>query len=50
MNEMEDRATVIEALFAEESEWWTEHPLIQRKLDALLSAADSVFANVYFEE
>ncbi len=48
VNEMEDRATVIEAILAEDAEWWAEHPLIQRKLDALLAAAKPVFGNVYF--
>ena len=50
VNDMEDRATVIEAIFIYDSEWWTEHPHIQAKLDALLSAAEPVFGNVYFHE
>lgn len=50
VNEMEDRATVIEAIFAEDTDWWAEHPLIQRKLDALLAAAKPVFGDVYFHE
>ena len=50
VNEMEDRATVIEAIFLYDSEWWNEHLHIQAKLDALLTAAEPVFGNVYFHE
>lgn len=50
INEMEDRATVIEAIFQYDSDWWAEHPLIQKKLDVLLAAAEPVFGNVYFPE
>lgn len=50
VNEMEDRATVIEAIFAEDSDWWDQHPHIRAKLDALLAAAEPVFGNVYFHE
>ena len=50
VNDMEDRATVIEAIFLYDSDWWTEHPHIQAKLDALLSASEPVFGNVYFHE
>ncbi len=51
VNEMEDRATVIEAIFAEDAEWWAEHPMIQRKLDALMNAMEPAFGrDVYFQE
>lgn len=50
VNEMEDRATIIEAIFLYDSDWWDEHPHIHAKLDALLTAAERVFWNVYFHE
>ena len=50
VNEMEDRATVIEAIFLYDSDWWDQHPHIQAKRDRLLAAAESVFGNVYFHE
>ena len=50
VNEMEDRATVIEAIFAEDSDWWDQHPHIRAKRDALLAAAEPVFGNVYYHE
>lgn len=50
VNEMEDRATVIEAIFAEDADWWAAHPLIQKKLDVLLAATEPVFGSVYFHE
>ena len=46
----EDRATVIEALFIFDGEWWEEHPCLRAKLDVLLSAAVPVFGNVYFHQ
>ncbi len=50
VNEMEDRATVAEAIFQYDSVWWKEHPLIQRKRDVLLRAVQLVFGNVYHLE
>ncbi len=50
LNEEEDRATVIEAIFAHDANLWTEHPFIQKKLDLLLKATEPIFGNVYFPE
>lgn len=50
INEMEDRATVIEALFRYDPDWWNQHPHIQKKLDFLIDAAKPIFGNVYFYE
>ena len=47
---MEDRATVIEGIFAHDAGWWAEHPQIQKKLDVLLGAIEPVFGNVYFHD
>ena len=48
ISELEDRATVIEALFLFDDLWWDQYPKIKRKLDTLLSAVNPVFGNVYF--
>ncbi len=50
INDMEDRATVIEAFFKKDKDWWADHPMIQRKLDVLIAAARPVFGNIYHEE
>ena len=50
IDEMEDRATVIEALFRHDPDWWAERPHLQKKLDFLLEAAEPMFGNVYFYE
>ena len=50
VNDMEDRATVIEAIFLYDSDWWAEHPHIQAKLDVLLAAAEPVFGNCFNQE
>ncbi|MBR2824549.1 MAG: hypothetical protein IKE24_12805 [Clostridia bacterium] len=50
VNEMEDRATVIEAIFRYDDDWWDQHPHIRAKRDVLLAAAEPVFGNVYFQE
>ena len=36
MDEGEDRATVFEAYFLEDAEWWEEHPHLRMKLDVML--------------
>ena len=50
IDEMEDRATVIEALFRHDPDWWAQRPHLQKKLDFLLEAAEPFFGNVYFYE
>ncbi len=50
VNDMEDRATVIEAVFEYDSDWWDQHPYIKEKRDFLLAAARPVFGNIYFYE
>ncbi len=50
INEMEDRATVIEALFLYDNDWWNEHPYIKRKLKYLLDISEPVFGEVYFQK
>ena len=50
IDEMEDRATVIEALLQYDEEWWKERPHIEDKLNYLLEAAEPVFGNVYYSE
>ena len=50
INEMEDRATVIEAIFLYDSDWWAEHPNIREKRDVLLAATEPVFGSVYYSE
>lgn len=50
IDEMEDRATVIEALFQHDSSWWVERPHLRKKLDFLLEVTKPIFGNVYFYE
>ena len=40
IDEMEDRATVIEALFRHDPDWWAQRPHLQKKLDFLLEATE----------
>ena len=47
VNEFEDRATVIEAVFIYDDEWWTQHEHIKEKLNMLKNAALPIFGNVY---
>ncbi len=50
IDEMEDRATVIEAIFRYDDDWWAAHPHIEKKRDFLLDAAEPVFGPVYYHE
>ncbi len=50
IDEMEDRATVIEALFKYDQNWWAERPHLRKKLNILLDAIEPIFGNVYFYE
>ena len=50
IDEMEDRATVIEAIFRYNDDWWAAHPHIEKKRDFLLDAAEPVFGPVYYHE
>lgn len=50
IDEMEDRATVIEALLQYDEGWWKERPHIEDKLNYLLEATEPVFGNVYYSE
>ena len=38
MDEGEDRATVFEAYFLEDAEWWEAHPHLRKKLDVMMEA------------
>ena len=49
ISEEEDRATVIEAVFLFDDDWWDDHPQIRKKLDTLLAAAHPVFGDIYFQ-
>jgi len=50
-NEREDRATVIEAVFKYDDEWWTAHPGVKAKLDWMLEEMEPIFGDqVYFHE
>lgn len=46
-NELEDRATVIEALFAYDGEWWNAHPGVAGKYEMMMEAARPVFGEIY---
>jgi len=51
VNEMEDRATVIEAVFSKDEAWWKEHPRIAAKLENMLEVMRPAFGeDVYFHE
>ena len=50
VNEMEDRATVIEAIFDHDHAWWKDRPHLKDKRDRLLEAAEPIFGNVYYPE
>lgn len=43
----EDRATVIEALFQKDPEWWFSHPGVARKFARMMEASQPVFGNIY---
>ncbi|QTE74022.1 hypothetical protein JS518_14185 [Clostridiales bacterium FE2010] len=47
IDEIEDHATVIEAIFQHDPDWWAQRPHLQKKLDFLLEAAEPIFGNVY---
>jgi hypothetical protein len=50
VNAEEDRATVIEAIFMYNEDWWSAHPNIAKKLDVLLETIQPIFGDVYFHE
>ena len=50
IDEMEDRATVIEALFRYGPDWWAKRPHLQKKLDYLLDVMKPILGNIYFYE
>ncbi len=49
VDEYEDRATIFEALFRYDQEWWDDHPYIRRKLDRMMEVAEPIFGTVYDE-
>ncbi len=46
VHEEEDRATIFEAYMLKDTEWWDEHPLIGKKLEKMLEAAEPVFGTL----
>ena len=50
INEMEDRATVVEAFYKYDSAWWDEHPHIQDKLGAIATASALIWEDMYSAE
>ena len=50
ISEEEDRATVIEAVFLFENDWWAEHVQIRKKLNTMLTAAYPIFGDIYFQK
>ena len=47
ISEMEDRATVIEALFQKDEAWWDAHPVIREKYNRMTEAALPIFGEIY---
>ena len=45
----EYRATIFEALFRYDQEWWDDHPYIRRKLERMMEVAEPIFGTVYDE-
>ena len=46
IHEEEDRATVFEAYMLKDTEWWEDHPLIGKKLEKMLEAAEPIFGKL----
>ncbi len=46
IHEEEDRATVFEAYMLKDTDWWENHPLIGKKLEKMLEAAEPVFGTL----
>ncbi len=43
VDEMEDRATIIEAIFDHDRSWWNERPHLKAKRDRLLGSVKPIF-------
>ena len=47
LDEMEDRATIAEALFRNDAEWWAAHPGVTAKYRKMKEAAEPQFGSIY---
>ena len=47
LDEMEDRATIAEALFRNDAEWWAAHPGVTEKYRKMKEAAEPQFGSIY---
>lgn len=47
LDEMEDRATIAEALFRHDAGWWAAHPGVTAKYREMKKAAEPVFGSIY---
>lgn len=49
IDEYEDRATIIEALFQYDTEWWSAHPGVVLKYNKMMEVAEPIFGKIYNE-